>query len=74
MILQLIVFALAAVGWSWYRVLQIKQPGAAVLFASLMTIVVVAGCLWIAHIPLPSSTTPIRGLFEPIGKIIARPY
>ncbi|MCK9861201.1 hypothetical protein [Paenibacillus sp. ATY16] len=72
MILQLIVFVLIAVGWTLYQIQQIKQPGSAVLFASLMVICVIAGCLWIAHIPLPSTTTPLRAFFEPFGRMIVR--
>ncbi|ACT01770.1 hypothetical protein [Paenibacillus sp. JDR-2] len=74
MILQLIIFVLVAVGWTLYQIQQIKQPGSAVLFVSLMVICVIAGCLWIANIPLPSSTTPIRFLFEPFGRMIIRQH
>ncbi|WP_317979536.1 hypothetical protein [Paenibacillus glycanilyticus] len=74
MILQLIVFVLVAAGWTLYQLQQIKQPGSAVLFASLMVICMIAGSLWIANIPLPSSTIPIRVLFEPIGRMIVRQH
>ncbi|MCM3628330.1 hypothetical protein M3194_13235 [Paenibacillus glycanilyticus] len=74
-VLQLIGFIAVMLGWSIYQVQKFSSPNqrsAAVTYSCLMGITMIAGSLFIAHIPLPSSTTLLRIVFEPVGKMILR--
>ncbi len=75
MILQISIFVIFTLGWSYYKVqmfLKKKQPKEAVVYSCLMGICMILGSLLIAHVQIPSITIPVRFIFEPIGKIILK--
>ncbi|WP_219836861.1 hypothetical protein [Paenibacillus sp. R14(2021)] len=73
MILEIMTYIIILMGCSIYQVRQFvskKQSGLTVFYSCLMGICVITGSLWIAHVQLPSLTTPLRTMFEPVGKFI----
>lgn len=73
MIFQIATYVIFTLGWSIYKIqffLNKKQPKMAVIYSCLMGICMILGSLLFAHVQLPSTTTPIRIIFEPIGKFI----
>lgn len=75
MILQVSTFVIFTLGWSCYRVkmfLNKKQPKVAVVYSCLMGLCMILGSLLFAHVQIPSTTAPVRFIFEPIGKIILK--
>ncbi|MCU6791854.1 hypothetical protein OB236_06900 [Paenibacillus sp. WQ 127069] len=73
MIVQIVTFVILTLGWSFYRVrffLNKNQLKVAVLYSCLMGLCMIAGSLLFAHVHIPSTTVPMRIIFEPIGKII----
>ncbi|MCY9659235.1 hypothetical protein P5G65_21220 [Paenibacillus chondroitinus] len=73
MILQIVTFIIVMLGWTLYKVrmfLKKNQPVTAGLYGCLMGICTILGSLLAAHIDIPSTTTPLNLLFQPIGKLI----
>ncbi|SFD76149.1 hypothetical protein SAMN05216378_1310 [Paenibacillus catalpae] len=72
-VIEISAFVMVMLGWSIIRVQKFRslnQPNAAVLYSCLMGICAISGSLLIAHVPLPSTTTPLRIIFEPFGEMI----
>ncbi|CAM4393594.1 hypothetical protein FHS16_001968 [Paenibacillus endophyticus] len=75
MILQIAAFIIGMVGMTIYCVqllLKKRQVRAAILYSGLMGICMVYGSFIFAKVHVPSTITPLKTLFEPIGKIILK--
>jgi hypothetical protein len=75
MILQIVTFVLVTLGLTIYNVqifLNKQEPKSAILYGGLMGICMIFGSLIFAKVHIPSTTIPVRTIFEPIGKIILK--
>jgi hypothetical protein len=75
MILQIVTFVIVTLVLTIYNVqifLNKQQPKSAILYSGLMGICMIVGSLLFAKVQIPSTTIPLRTLFEPIGKIILK--
>ncbi|MDR6550163.1 hypothetical protein [Paenibacillus qinlingensis] len=73
MILQIGVYVLVTLGWTFYQswhFLKNKQFKMAVIYSCLMGICTLVGALVIAHVHLPSSTVPARFMYSHFGRMI----
>jgi uncharacterized membrane protein len=75
MILQIVTFVILTLGLTIYNVqifLYKKELKAALLYGGLMGICMIVGSLIFAKVDIPSTTIPVRTIFEPIGKMILK--
>lgn len=75
MIVQIVTFDMLLLGWAFYKIqmyMNEKQLKAAVLYSCSMGLCMILGSLLFAHVQIPSTTVPVRFIFEPIGKAILK--
>ncbi|MGO4546410.1 hypothetical protein AB4Z29_16570 [Paenibacillus sp. 2TAB23] len=75
MIVQIAAFILGMLGLTIYSVqslLKKQQARVAILYSGLMGICMIFGSFIFAKVHVPSTITPLKTIFEPIGKIILK--